>query len=135
MTWFKLWFMKQLVYLAEMTFMIRITSKVFQTTARYIKKSLCSIFGIWKVSRQYVFWHVHSKTTISRAREPEPVGARCFWLLGAEVRPSWKKTGFGAAWKKKSGAGAGAAKKLSGSSALLEDKKHKENVLLLLFFR
>ena len=29
--------------------------------------------------------------------------------------------------------GAGAAKKLAGSSALLEDKKHKEIVLLLLF--
>ena len=30
--------------------------------------------------------------------------------------------------------GAGAAKKLAGSSALQEDKKHKEIVLLLLFF-
>jgi len=41
----------------------------------------------------------------SRAGEPEPVGAGYFWLLGA-----------------------GAAKKLAGSSALLEDKKHKINV-------
>jgi len=31
--------------------------------------------------------------------------------------------------------GAGAATKLIGSSALLEDKKHKEIVRLLLFFR
>ena len=47
-----------------------------------------------------------------------------------------KKLGAGAraAWEKKSGAGAGAAKKLAGSLALLEDKKHKEIVLLLLFF-
>ena len=35
---------------------------------------------------------------ITNSQEPEPVGARCFWLLGA-----------GAAWGKKSGAGAGAA--------------------------
>ena len=54
---------------------------------------------------------------ISRAGEPEPGVAGCFWLLGA-----------GAAWKKKSGAGA--AKKLTGSSALLEAKKHKEIVRL-----
>ena len=39
-------------------------------------------------------------------------GAGCFWLLGA-----------GAARKK---SGAGPAKKLAGSSALREDKKHKE---------
>ena len=37
--------------------------------------------------------------------------------------------GARAAWKKK--LGAGAAKKLAGSSALLEDKKLKEIVLLL----
>ena len=49
----------------------------------------------------------------------------------------------GAAWGKKirswsvleKKSGAGASKKLAGSSALLEDKKHKEIVLLLLFFR
>ena len=38
-----------------------------------------------------------------------------------------KKTGAGATWKKKSGAEA--AKKLAGSFALREDKKHKEIVL------
>ena len=40
-----------------------------------------------------------------------------------EPEPLEKKTGAGAgaAWKK---SGAGAAKKLAGSSALLEDKKH-----------
>ena len=48
------------------------------------------------------------------------VGAGCFWLLGPE--PLEKKTG------------AGAAKKLAVSSALLEDKKHKEIVFLLIFF-
>ena len=37
--------------------------------------------------------------------------------------------------EKKSEAGAGAAEKLAGSSALLEDKKNKEIVRLLLFFR
>jgi hypothetical protein len=41
-----------------------------------------------------------------------------------EREPLEKKTGAGAAWKKKSGARA--AKKLAGSSALQEDKKHKE---------
>ena len=54
-------------------------------------------------------------------------GAGCFWLLGAE-----------AAWRKKNQepkplgkkSGGGAAKKLAGSSAQLEDKKHKEIVLL-----
>ena len=60
-------------------------------------------------------------------------GAGCFWLLGA-----------GAAWNKnqepepeplRKKSGAGAAKKIAGSSALLEDKKHKEIVRLLLFFR
>ena len=43
---------------------------------------------------------------IGRAGEPEPVGVGCFWLLGA-----------------------GAAKNLAGSSALRENKKHKEIVL------
>ena len=42
-----------------------------------------------------------------------------------------KKQGAGAACKKKSGAGAG--KKLAGSLALREDKKHKEVVLVTLF--
>ena len=74
----------------------------------------------------------------TRAGEPapEPVGAGCFWLLVAGA--AWKKKpGAGAAWKKKSGAGAGAGAgagsgavtKLAGSSALLEDRKHKEIVL------
>ena len=44
-----------------------------------------------------------------------------------ELEPLEKKTGAGATWKKKSGAGA--AKKLAGSFALREDKKHKEIVL------
>ena len=53
--------------------------------------------------------------------EPKPVGAGCFWLLGAGS--TQKKTG------------AGAAKKIAGFSALLEDKKHKEIVLMLIFLR
>ena len=46
---------------------------------------------------------------IVRAGEPEPVGAECFWLLGAGAGAAWKKPGAGAAWEKKSGARAGAA--------------------------
>ena len=42
--------------------------------------------------------HMAPMTLKIRTGEPEPVGAGCFWLLGA---------GAGAAWKKKSGAGAG----------------------------
>ena len=56
---------------------------------------------------------------------PKPVGAGCFWLLGAGA--TWKKTRSRSRLEKKSGAGA--AKKLACSSALLEDKKHKEIVL------
>jgi len=47
-------------------------------------------------------------TPLSRAGEPEPLGKK---------------------------SGAGAAKKIAGSSAQREDKKHKEIVLKLLFFR
>ena len=47
-------------------------------------------------------------------REQQGWGAGCFWLLGP---------------------GAGAAKKLASSSALLENKKHKEIVLLFTFLR
>ena len=49
--------------------------------------------------------------------EPEPLEKK------QEPEPSVKKSR------------AGAANKLAGSSALLEDKKHKEIVLLLLFLR
>ena len=67
----------------------------------------------------------------SRAGEPKPVGAGCFWLLGAGAGAAWKKTRSRSRLEKKSGAGAGAgaAKKLAESSALREDKKHKEIVL------
>ena len=49
---------------------------------------------------------------LSRAGEPEsvPVGAGCFWILGAGAVP--KKTG------------AGAAKNMPFLYRLLEDKKH-----------
>ena len=30
-------------------------------------------------------------TIVSRAGEPEPVGAGCFWLLGAGAGAAWKK--------------------------------------------
>ena len=56
----------------------------------------------------------------SRAGEPEPVGAGCFWLLPAKTRSR-------SLLEKKSGAGA--AKKLAGYLALREDKKHKKIVL------
>ena len=60
-------------------------------------------------------------------------GAGCFWILGA-----------GAGWEKKQETepdpfqkkpGAGAAKNMPLQYQLLEDKKHKEIVHLLLFFR
>ena len=50
-----------------------------------------------------------------------------------EPEPLEKKPGAGAAWKKSQEPEA--LNKLADSSALLEDKKHKEIVLLLLFFR
>ena len=51
-------------------------------------------------------------------------GAGCFWLLGAGT--TWKKTRSRSGLE---GAGAGAAqKKLTGSSALLEDKIKKQIV-------
>ena len=56
-----------------------------------------------------------------------------FWLLEAGAARKKTVAGAVAAWKKKSGAGA--ANKLAGSPALREDKKHKEIVLTLLFFR
>ena len=73
--------------------------------------------------------NILANLTNSQEPEPEPVGAGCFWLLGAGAGAAWKKigAGAGAAWEKnqepeplekKSGAGAGAAKKFSGSPAL-----------------
>ena len=50
-----------------------------------------------------------------------------------EPEPLEKKIRSRSRLEKKSGAGA--AKKLAGSSALREDKKNKEIVLQLLFFR
>ena len=60
-----------------------------------------------------------------------------FGSLEPEPEPLEKKPRAGADRKKKSGARAeaGASKKKAGSSALLEDKKLKEIVLLLLIFR
>ena len=54
----------------------------------------------------------------SRAEEPEPEGAACVWPLGAGAAP--KKIGTGA------------AKNMLLLYRLLEDKKHREIVLLLL---
>ena len=53
------------------------------------------------------------------------------FLAPWEPEPLEKKSGAGAGatWKKSREQGAGAAKKLAGSSALREDKKHKEIVL------
>ena len=62
------------------------------------------------------------------AKEPEPVGAGCFWPLGAgaarkkyqelEPEPLGKKIRGQSGLKKKSGAGARAPKKFAGSAAL-----------------
>ena len=54
-------------------------------------------------------------------------GAGCFWLLGAGA--AWKKTRSRSRSRLEKKSGAGTAKKLAGSSALREDKKHKEIVL------
>ena len=59
------------------------------------------------------------------AKEPEPVGARCFWPLGDKAGAAGKKIpGAGAAWEKnqepeplEKKSGAGAAKKFAGSPA------------------
>ena len=56
-----------------------------------------------------------------------------FGSLEPEPEPLEKKTRSRSRLEKKSGAGA--AKKLAGSLALREDKKHKEIVLYLLFLR
>ena len=58
-------------------------------------------------------------------RQDWGAGAGCFWLFGAGA--AWKKTRSRSSLEKKSGAGA--AKKLTGSSALREDEKNKEIVL------
>ena len=68
---------------------------------------------------------------LTNSQEPEPVRARCFWLLGAGARAAWKKNQepelepeplgkkirSRSRFKKKSGAGA--TKKFAGSPALL----------------
>ena len=67
---------------------------------------------------------------LPRAGEPEPEPG----VFGSlETEPLEKKNKSRIRLEKKSGAGA--ARKLAGSSALREDKKHKEIVLQLLFFR
>ena len=59
-----------------------------------------------------------------RAGEPEP------GVFGSlEPEPLEKKTRSRSRLEKMSGAGAGATKNFAGSSALREDKKHKEIVL------
>ena len=58
--------------------------------------------------------------------ELEPVGARCFWLLRAGA--AWNKTEEQEPIPLGKKVKAKAAKKWAGSSALLEDKKHKKIV-------
>ena len=65
----------------------------------------------------------------SRAGEPEP------GVFGSLEPEPLEKNQEPEPLGKKSEAGAGAANKLAGSSALRKDKKHKEIVQLLLFFR
>ena len=73
---------------------------------------------------------VHPCIHLTRAGEPEPEPEP---VVFGSFEPLEKKTRSRSRLEKKSGAGA--AKKLAGSTALLEDKKHKEIILLLLFFR
>ena len=68
----------------------------------------------------------------SRAGEPDPEPG-VFGSLEPEPEPLEKKTRSRSRSRLEKKSGAGAAKKLDGSSALREDKKHKE--ILLLFFR
>ena len=74
----------------------------------------------------------------TRAGEPvsemEPVGAGGFWLLGAWAGAAWKQNRNRSPEPHEKKSGAGAAKQLAGSSALLEDR-NKDIVLLLLIFR
>ena len=75
--------------------------------------------------------NIQNVILISRAgepvSEPEPgVGG------SLEPEPLEKKPGAGAAWKKSRET---EPEPLKSSSVLLEDKKHKEIVLLVLFFR
>ena len=74
---------------------------------------------------------------LTNSQEPEPVGAGCFWLLGAGAGAAWKKnqepepepvgkkirSRSRSRLKKKSGAGTGAEKKFAGSPALQETPK------------
>ena len=68
------------------------------------------------------------------AKEPEAVGAGCFWPLGAGAGAARKKIpGARAAWVKnqepeplEKKSGAGAAKKFAGSPALSKTIEHKE---------
>ena len=62
----------------------------------------------------------------SRSRSEKGV----FGSLEPELEPLEKLPGAGAAWKKSQEPEP--LKKIAGSSALLEDKKHKDIVLLLL---
>ena len=73
----------------------------------------------------YVPGSYHSKPILNVINQGWGAEAGCFWLLGAGA--AWKKNRSWSRLEKKSGAGA--AKKLAGSSALREDKKHKEIVL------
>ena len=84
----------------------------------------------------YIFWQFYLTSLRGKeyfAKEPEPVGAGCFWPLGAgaeatqkkcqelELEPLGKKirSRSRSRLKTKSGAGAGAAKKFAGSPALI----------------
>jgi len=71
----------------------------------YSQKRLLSLDIIWIVT--------------GRAGEQEPVGAGCFWPLGAGAGATRKKYQEPEPLEKKSGAGAGAAKKFAGSPALV----------------
>ena len=80
---------------------------------------------------QFYLTSLQGKEYFAKEPEPEPVGAGCFWHLGAaQKKVPGARAGAGAAWeknqepepeplKKKSGSGAEAAKKFAGSPALV----------------
>ena len=80
----------------------------------------------------YFFYNIFFKDLdywwlINRAQEPEPLGAKCFWLLGAgaarnknqEPEPLGKKSQELDPEPLEKKSGAGAAKKFAGSPALI----------------
>ena len=82
--------------------------------------------SISKITSIYIWIITSCQCKKSRAVEPEP---GVFGSLEPEPEPLEKKTRSRSRSRLEKKSGAGAAKKLAGSSAMREDKKHKEIVL------